>query len=192
VLTAVAGRRFGSRNLGIVNCRPVRGGKADSLHSEGRASDLGHLVRIPAEGAAGDRLAALLVQNAHALGVQCVIWNRRIWSSSRPTWRPYGGPNPHTDHLHVELTWAGARSLTEEMLERAFGGGAPVPVPPRFRPWRDEMFLFWHDRGLYLAWAGKRYGPLWGPDAEKFRAAGLPELQPPDGRNSGWINLPAA
>ena len=36
--------RFGGRgaiNSGILNCRPVVGGTARSLHSEGRAADLG-------------------------------------------------------------------------------------------------------------------------------------------------------
>ena len=67
-------------------------------------------------------------QNAYAmarrLGVMYLIWNNRIWSTSRADqgWRPYsdcaGHPERsadsrcHRDHLHISLSWEGARGVT--------------------------------------------------------------------------------
>jgi hypothetical protein len=33
--------------------------------------------------------------------IKYVIWNRRIWQGGR--WTSYGGPNPHTSHLHLSV-----------------------------------------------------------------------------------------
>jgi hypothetical protein len=122
-LGAYGGR--GGRNLGIYNCRSVRGGTTTSLHGEGRAVDFG----INPHGAAyGTALAEQLRLHSAELGVQCVIWNRLIWSGSYPHagWRRYSGVNPHLDHLHVELTRAAARSLTAAHVQRIL-----APAPPR-------------------------------------------------------------
>jgi hypothetical protein len=100
----------GARNDGIYNCRNQRGAKVLSIHCEGRAADLG----CKAGDSWAQALANLLVAKSKELGVQCVIYNRRIWSGAYPSagWRPYHGTDPHTTHLHVELSWASARSLT--------------------------------------------------------------------------------
>jgi hypothetical protein len=121
--------RFGGRgaiNSGILNCRPVVGGTARSLHSEGRAADLG--VR-PINAAYGHEAASLLHAHSGELGIQCIIWSRGIWSGSRPHagFRLYKGQNPHLDHLHVELSWPAARTLTHARIGEVLGG----PVPPR-------------------------------------------------------------
>ena len=52
--------------------------------------------------------------NARRLGVMYLIWNKRIWSAARQSegWRTYTGSNPHTDHIHVSFSWAGARKQT--------------------------------------------------------------------------------
>jgi hypothetical protein len=51
---------------------------------------------------------------ARRLGVMYIIWNRRIWGSYRAAegWRSYGGSNPHTDHIHVSFSKAGALKQT--------------------------------------------------------------------------------
>jgi hypothetical protein len=104
----------GARNDGIYNCRSVRGGTEPSLHSEGRAADLGCR--------AGDTwaqpLANLLVAHSAELGIQCVIYNRRIWSGQHPDagWRSYSGVDHHTTHLHVELSRKAAAGLTVERI----------------------------------------------------------------------------
>lgn len=114
----------GGVNSGIYNCRSVRGGSAPSLHGEGRACDLG--IR-PYSASYGTALAQALVDHHEALGVQLVIWNRRIWSVNKRSqgWRPYGGQSPHTDHLHVELTWDVARTLTVARIQSVLGGATP-------------------------------------------------------------------
>jgi len=120
---------LGGHNLGIYNCRAVRGGSTTSLHGEGRAVDFG--VR-PLSAAWGWDLANLLVRNSRALGIQCVIWDRHIWSGSHADagWRDYGGASPHTDHLHVELSWDAARTLTPERIHEVLHG-ATAATPTR-------------------------------------------------------------
>lgn len=51
--------------------------------------------------ASGDRLAQWAVDNRVALKVNYVIFHYRIWSRAHPYWRPYNGPSPHTDHIHI-------------------------------------------------------------------------------------------
>jgi hypothetical protein len=118
------------RSLGIYNCRPVRGGTTLSLHGEGRAIDFG---ADPADRAAqnqGHLLAGVLVDQADALGVQEVIWHRRRWTSRSRRWTDYGGVNPHTDHVHVGLCWAAARSLTAVTVRAALRLRQPTTPPP--------------------------------------------------------------
>lgn len=101
-----------SHSDGIYNCRPVRGSTTTtSLHGEGRAFDWGC-----AKGALWAAEAAdFLVEHSKQLGIQCVIYDRRIWSGAHPDagWRPYHGVDAHTTHLHIEFSWAAAEHLTE-------------------------------------------------------------------------------
>ncbi|MCL3859658.1 DUF4214 domain-containing protein [Actinotalea sp. K2] len=94
-----------------------------SEHKEGRAIDWGVNVNNPTEKAAGDHFVGWLTAvgpdgkvgyNARRLGVMYVIWNGRIWSnsSSNAAWRAYTGSSPHTDHVHVSLSWNGAYQRT--------------------------------------------------------------------------------
>lgn len=120
----------GGRNLGIYNCRTIVGSSTTSLHGEGRAADLG----VPVGANWAQTLADQLRLNSAELGIQCVIHNRRIWSGSYPNagWRTYAGTNPHTDHLHVELSWNTARTLTAERVQQVLGGnsgGGSTPNP---------------------------------------------------------------
>jgi hypothetical protein len=75
-----------------------------SMHGTGRALD----IFVSRSG--GTAVANYLVSNASALGIQLVIWNRTLWkvTPSGGASRAYGGPNPHTDHIHAELTRAAA------------------------------------------------------------------------------------
>lgn len=119
----------GGTNLGIYNCRAVRGGTTTSLHGEGRASDLG----TPTSNTWSWGFAEFLRLYSAELGIQCIIHNRKIWSSSGGLgWRAYSGVAAHFDHLHVELTWAAARGgLTlarlRELYARHIGQGASQP-----------------------------------------------------------------
>ena len=110
------------RSLGIYNCRPVRGRQSMSIHSEGRAVDYGLPVVGGVAHPVGMQVVRALGERGDELGVQTVIFDRRIWSARSPNGRRYTGVNPHLDHLHIELTREGGRSLTVERL----GGAAPA------------------------------------------------------------------
>lgn len=99
---------LGGYNLGIYNCRDVRGGHTTSMHGEGRACDFGFPVGDPD----GWALLLRLLANVDKLGIQCIIYRRRIYSKKNPQGAPYTGVAPHWDHLHVELTPTAARRLT--------------------------------------------------------------------------------
>jgi hypothetical protein len=94
-----------------------------SEHKEGRAWDWRVDVFTPADAEAADQVISWLLAtdeygNTHAmarrLGVMYIIWNRMIWSSTRADdgWRPYFGVSPHTDHVHLSLSRAGAMGRT--------------------------------------------------------------------------------
>jgi hypothetical protein len=108
---------------GIYDPRQVRGGTGWSLHAEGRADDL--MVPVVG-GAVGDQVADFLAAHAAQLGIQELIWNKRIWTSRAPYWRPYvhgPGGSDHTDHVHVGLAWRTARDtpLTDALLNAIAG-----------------------------------------------------------------------
>jgi len=76
------------------------------LHCAGRAIDLMTYDDFEK----GCMIANHLVENCQLYGVQFVVFSRYRFSCSRsPKFGRYTGPNPHTDHVHVELTPEGAR-----------------------------------------------------------------------------------
>jgi len=94
-------------------------------HDEGRAWDWGVDVRDARDKETADAVIAWLLAtdeygNPHALarrlGINFIIWNRRIvyLMNSNPNhgWQPYSGASAHTDHVHFEFSWAGARKET--------------------------------------------------------------------------------
>jgi hypothetical protein len=112
------------------------GGRSE--HKEGRAFDWGaQLGNATQRKAAEDFLARLQATdsfgNRHALarrmGVLYVIWNRQIWSTSRADagWRAYSGSSPHTDHLHMSLSWAGAEGRTSFWSGKVVAGMSATP-----------------------------------------------------------------
>lgn len=114
----------GITSIGGYNCRANSANPSEtSVHGVGRALDV---MISPVNGRAnstiGDPIANWLVRNAAEIGVQYIIWNRVRWSGSRmPRVAPYGGPNPHTDHIHVELNLDGARRRTPWFQVRRVG-----------------------------------------------------------------------
>lgn len=121
-------REEGGKNLGIYNCRAVRGGSSTSIHGVGRADDFG----VPRTGQEWSwHLAELLRLHSAELGIQYIIHRRRQWSTSRcgAGWTYYGGIADHFDHLHVELTpEAAARSEAETIAlwNRVLGDPSPI------------------------------------------------------------------
>lgn len=117
----------GGTNLGIYNCQTIPGTRSLSLHAEGRAADLG----VPGVTAWAALLAQRLVDLSAELGVQCVIFDRLIWSGAHPYegWRNYSGSSPHTDHLHVELSRSAAQTLTTSHIAATLGTNVPADQP---------------------------------------------------------------
>lgn len=95
-----------------------------SEHSEGRAWDWMIDPRDKAaKSAAADFLSWLTRDdglNARRLGVMYVIYNKKIWAAyrSREGWRPSSG---HTDHIHISLSWNGARGNVSFWTGRVHG-----------------------------------------------------------------------
>lgn len=115
----------GGYNLGIFNCRSVRGGSTTSCHGEGRADDLG----FPVGDKDGDALVRRLLPVVGKLGIQCIIYERRIYSAKSPGGRYYGGADPHKTHLHVELTREAARHLTYATVKVVMAGKSVTRKP---------------------------------------------------------------
>jgi hypothetical protein len=143
----------GSGTSGIARDCSI-GGRSE--HKEGRAWDWHVVYTNPRQRAqAADFAHWLFATDAYGnrfaqarrLGVMYVIWNHKIWSSynANAGWRPYTGPDPHTSHMHVSLSWAGALKKTSywtgavSPVLRAPGAPAtPVkPVAPIEPPAKD-------------------------------------------------------
>jgi hypothetical protein len=120
-------RTTGLADIGIYNCRTVRGGKSRSVHSEGRAIDLKANAFDATEHAVADNYTRWLIEHAEELQVQYIIWNGLSWKSGRG-WKPYDGVSEHKDHVHVELNHDGARA------GHALLGGNALPTPPTRPP----------------------------------------------------------
>jgi hypothetical protein len=124
----------GAANLGIYVCKSIAGTATTSLHGEGRACDLGstpyrHLPFM-------DDVMDALVAHSKELGIQCVIHDDKIWSSSYPYagWRNYSGSDPHRGHGHAELTPWAAVNLTVPLINRVLGTTVVRPTPPPPKP----------------------------------------------------------
>lgn len=93
-------------SVGGYACRKnTADGTRMSVHGTGRALD----IMLPTKGgaadnASGDPIANWLIVNAQKIGVQLIIWDHSIWRANGTNDGVYGGPVPHIDHLHVELT----------------------------------------------------------------------------------------
>ena len=110
-----------------------------SEHKEGRAWDWRIDRYAPADDASARELLAWLLAtdshgntaaNARRLGIMYVIYDRKIWMAARASegWRDYTGSSPHTDHVHVSLSWDGANKTTS-YWNSAGPGGVPAGVP---------------------------------------------------------------
>jgi hypothetical protein len=103
----------------------------DSLHDEGRAVDVHLDVRVKRDRRAAHQLRRFLLRAdsdgepwamARRFGIQELIWNCRIWTSSYAErgWRRYSlcddpdtdYTHKHKNHVHIGQTWRGARRKT--------------------------------------------------------------------------------
>ena len=134
--------------------RPCTSGGV-SEHKDGRAWDWMVNVHDRADRAAAADFLAWLTgpgpsgvqgEMAYRLGVMYVIYNSRIWAAYSPGWRRYTGYDDHTTHVHVSLSWNGARGSTSfwtghvspvDLGPCQIFAGQPANVPgarPRLRP----------------------------------------------------------
>ena len=88
--------------------RPTESG-AESLHASGRAADIYVKTQNALLKAIGDSIFSGFIANAAQLGLDHIIWNRQIWSTTHPTVQPYHGTKKHEDHVHVGFTVAGSQ-----------------------------------------------------------------------------------
>jgi hypothetical protein len=90
-----------------------------SEHNDGRALDWMIDTSKKAEKNKADTFLSWLLAtdkrgNRHAmarrLGVMYIIFNKRMWRAYDPGagWSPYTGTNPHTDHIHISLSYDGS------------------------------------------------------------------------------------
>jgi MYXO-CTERM domain-containing protein len=94
-------------SIGIYNCRVIAGTNSMSIHGVGRALDVMiSPIGGDADNGAGDPIAAFLMTHAEEIGLQGIIFDHTIWTTSRAAGsrvRAYTGSNPHVDHLHIEI-----------------------------------------------------------------------------------------
>jgi peptidoglycan hydrolase-like protein with peptidoglycan-binding domain len=125
---------YGGGSLGIVRSCGIGGA---SEHKEGRAFDWALSVASTADKARAAQFLTWLTANgpdgqpgynARRLGVMYAIWNRQVWSiyNASAGWRPYTGADPHTNHMHISLSWSGALKRTSFWT----GTAAPVDYGP--------------------------------------------------------------
>ena len=116
-------RRFrGINRYGGYSCRVNSADSSrTSVHGTGRALDL----MIPmdsgrADNDKGDPAANFMVVSSELAGVQYIIWDRTDWGAHRTGRKDgsYGGPIPHIDHIHMELTSEGAHRRTPWFRDR--------------------------------------------------------------------------
>ncbi len=109
---------FGDLSLGGYAAGGVSTGHMkDSAHYSGRAVDVFVRPVNPSNRRAGWAIASYLVAHAARLDVDHVIFDKRIWSSSRSEegWRGYRPPRSagsrvvleHRDHVHVDVLAGG-------------------------------------------------------------------------------------
>ena len=125
----------GTGDYGIVRACSI-GGRSE--HKEGRAWDWKVSVSNATQVAqVDDFLRWALATDAYGnrsaqarrLGLMYVIWNHRIWNASSNSWKAYSGSDPHTSHVHLSLSWAGALKKTSYWTARVSGVVSPVPPP---------------------------------------------------------------
>lgn len=106
---------YGPQKIGGYSCRRNTANRSrTSIHGVGRANDWFRNANNSTE--AGQvasfiqRMSANGAAMARAMGVQYWIWNRQQYSvkNTGVVRSRYGGPSPHTDHIHIEVNLAGA------------------------------------------------------------------------------------
>lgn len=138
----VTGHQGGIIGRIVGPCGPKSG------HASGRAWDWMINALDPVERQKADELIAWLLaddqERFRRVGLRYIIWNKRIFSSQQPRWRPYDGydaagrcpsppcRHPHTNHVHFSFSKEGAGGQTSfyRWLDGTDPGPTVTPTPP--------------------------------------------------------------
>lgn len=122
----VVGEHFGYARTEVVRDRSRCAGQK-SEHCECGAIDF-----FTTDFKKGRTLFDWCVAHAEELGIQSVIFYRRVVGFGDARERQYTGPSPHTDHVHVGLNRSARRSLTvAQVLEHIEGVEDLANVPQK-------------------------------------------------------------
>lgn len=178
-------------NLGVCNCRMIAGKATRSCHGECRAWDAGLPMINGRANPVGHEIVRALLPKVGQLGIQCLIFDRTIWSASSPQGKRYTGVSPHYDHIHGEHTRRSASVLNVPTVRSVMGPQSrptqPPPIwappPPMGDPVGEEeisMFVVRSGKGIaYMGDSGQRFiGPA---TMDKIQQARI---------KKGWKELP--
>lgn len=102
----------------------------------------------------GDALVADAIAQAGKWGIKYIIYWRRIWQNGQ--WKPYSGPSPHTDHVHISFNDSGG------------SGGGMVTVPVGNNPLIPDAV-----EQLVAAFRKIDDAVAWITDADNWKRIGL-------------------
>ena len=118
---------------GCLGYKMIQGTTTPSVHGTGRAIDCS-IRSQPGNNPTYASLQALmtltidtyLTPQACNLGIQRMIFNRKVWNSSQATipwasWNSFTGPQSHADHIHLEITPAYCDKYTIADINFIFG-----------------------------------------------------------------------
>lgn len=211
---------FNNRSAGTYACRTIAGSNSYSLHAEGRAVDYFLDAFDARQRSIGNKIVDSLLKRRHGhahtlarrLGVQEIIWNCRIWTSSRPNegMRNYNSCSSsktqnHQDHVHIGLAHEGAErrtsfftagALPQDLMAVKMNGGPTTEVHTLDGGTRHRTFLQHSGtelhptsdttfKFLYGDYDGDRVDDLW---AVKYQGPRSTELHVYSGAN-GWRAL---
>jgi hypothetical protein len=135
-----------------------------SKHGDGLADDLG--IPPAARATWGWTFVNWLRDHSAELGIQQIIYDRKIWSCNHGTeWKTYvvpAGGSAHTEHAHVELTDDSGRNLTVARINAVAGGAMPT------------LYLFVPSTGGVAIGDGITYRAIPNGDVLKALQAALP------------------
>lgn len=98
------------------------GGYATSGHVTNSDHYTGHAFDVGGSAGYMQMMANALARNFESWGIKQIIYNRMQNRGSG--WYPYGGPNPHIDHIHVGTYDMGGWVLPP--AQRSVGRGVPI------------------------------------------------------------------
>lgn len=107
---------------------------------------------------------------ARRQGIMYFIWNSKIWGAYRSPnsscktagWKAYTGTNPHTDHVHISWSWAGAKKQT------TWWTAAPPPEPPPPTNLKPKGYIDGADCDRVWGWAQDPDAPKKSIDAHVY------------------------